>query len=610
MMKRPILLLMLLCMTSLVAHAALSSNQRAVGYSTTDDITIKGAAFGEAGTYSIGALLSAKSLSPYVGCRIVGIRIAAGMALGRARTFIYKADGSQVGDLVIEQKQKLYEDWNEVFFNGDGIEINDGDNLFYGFDYVETAEMVAAEQGGICGVGEDTNGAFYINQEQTLYQISGAGMLCVQLIVDISNLPLHDIDITYLDTGFKYKKQGETVSCFASFTNTGREALNSWQVGYQLDDQQPVLKTYDEPLKEGQEESWEFDIQIPADMTIGKHQIKVFTCQAEGEALPELSRNDTMSASFAVYNETLERRNKVYMEVYTDQSSPYVPYLNDAITELVKNSDVAVANIHRPETPLAIDGAAYLHELYAYTWPTFTVNRAYYPGEAYIAYDMNDYLPVIGTEMTVGIINSMLIPDLQSPSFASVDVKATFDADSRQLTVTASGSLLPDAKSIYGDMALTLLLVEDGVKGAQAVYNNMTGKTTVNNNYLHNQVLRSYLTEPTGDLIEVTDNSFTTERSLTLDADWKADKMTVIALLTKYADNVTDDNVLDMDVINCNTATVSATQGIHSISATIPTDSDIIYDMQGRPIAKGAWSMVKSQLPKGLYIVNGKKVAR
>ena len=33
-----------------------------------------------------------------------------------------------------------------------------------------------------------------------------------------------------------------------------------------------------------------------------------------------------------------------------------------------------------------------------------------------------------------------------------------------------------------------------------------------------------------------------------------------------------------------------------------------VYDLQGRKVTNGQWSMVNGQLKKGLYIVNGRKV--
>lgn len=541
------IIVILICLLSVVAQA----QTRYVGYSTTDDIDVRGAAFGVAGTYTIGALLTPQQLAPYEGCRVLGMRVASAMNLGRTRMFLYSvADGVMTS--VVEQRQRLYEDWNQVLFNGDGYLIQGTESLFFGFDYTETEEMVSAEEGGICGVSKDVDGGFYLYQNQRFYQVSNVGCLCIQLIVDVSSLPTHDLDMTYFETGFKYKKPGETIEALASFTNVGLEAVNGFQLGYQLDDRQPVYCTVtDSLLREGRTDSWLFDCELPADYPIGMHKLSVFVSQVNGEPLAARSKNDTLTTTFAVYEQSMQRE-KVYFEVYTDQTSPYVPYLDEAVKLLTGQMDglMAVVNVHCPGTPLAIAEAGYLHELYAYDWPTFTVNRSYFPGEAHVAYDMNDYLPTIGADMSAAIIGEMVMQDYYNPAFAGLQLQADYDAATRQLSVQATGQLLPEAWAIYGDLALTLMLVENDVKSRQMVYNPRTQRSSYNENYLHQHVLRGYLTAPTGDAITGSGADYATLHTITVPEAWNADKLTIVALLTKKADVITDANMRDYDVIN------------------------------------------------------------
>jgi hypothetical protein len=246
------------------------------------------------------------------------------------------------------------------------------------------------------------------------------------------------------------------------------------------------------------------------------------------------------------------QREKVYFEVYTDQTSPYVPYLDEAVKLLTGQMDglMAVVNVHCPGTPLAIAEAGYLHELYAYDRPTFTVNRSYFPGEAHVAYDMNDYLPTIGADMSAAIIGEMVMQDYYNPAFAGLQLQADYDAATRQLSVQATGQLLPEAWAIYGDLALTLMLVENDVKSRQMVYNPRTQRSSYNENYLHQHVLRGYLTAPVGDAITGSGADYATLHTITVPEAWNADKLAIVALLTKKADVITDANMRDYDVIN------------------------------------------------------------
>ena len=569
--SKKILSLLLLLLGTVAAQAQLASNQRLLGYSVTDDIDVKGGAFGQAGTYTLGAILTPAMLSPYEGCRVVGMRLAAALPLGRARTFIYNIESGGL-QAVIEQRQRIYEGWNTILFNGDGYEIKGSENLFFGFDYVETEEMVAADEGGLCGVGNDVDGGFYaygnFGSGLGFYPLSNLGCLCVQLIVDVTNLPRYDLDMTYIDTGFKHKQPGENVEVYANYRNTGRDTVFTCRLGYQLDDRAPVFTTLTDTVASGSQEAWQFSFDIPADIAIGLHRLNVFVKEAEGQPLHEKSRNDTIGATFAVYRESMERQ-QAYLEVYSDQASPYVPFLDDAVESLASQFDkMTVVNVHRPGTPLAVSESAYLHELYAYTWPTFTVNRSYFPGEAYVAYDMNDFLPVLPVDMSAGILGSVVMQDAATPAFASIQLQASYDAASRQLTVQSEGDVLPEATAIYGDLALTLIITEDDVVSRQAQYNAATQRTTTNQNYRHNHVLRGYMTSALGDALTITDGQFHATHTTTLDVAWQPEKLSIVALLTKKADQVTDDNVLDMDVLNANSLSLDqAVLAVPAVSA-------------------------------------------
>lgn len=597
-MRKLILLLILLMQTAI----GLQAQTRYVGYTTDDSISMKGGAFGQAGTYTIGALATPQMLSAYEGCRILGLRVAAALPLGRTRTFIYQADGNSLTP-VVEQRQRLYEGWNTVLFNGDGYTISGSETLFFGFDYEETDEMVNNSEGGLCGVGDEVDGGFYaygdFGSGLGLYQLTGIGRLCVQLIVDVSSLPQYDLDLSEMLHGFKYKKAGENIDALCTFTNVGLNAIDSYQLGYQIDDGPAVLQDFSKPLPEGHEEAWLFTCTLPADMAVGMHRLSVFVSTVQGEPLHERSKNDTLTASFAVYEQSMQC-DKVYLEIYTDQTSPYVPYLDEAIKELKQGASAdmtAIVNVHRPGTPLAIDESAYLHELYAYTWPTFTINRAYFPGESHVAYDVNDYLPVLPASMTAGIIGDMIIQDYATPSFADISLQADYSPSDRTLSVTATGKLLPEAQAIYGDLALTLMLTEDSVMSQQSVYSTTSQFATNVQDYKHDDVLRAYMTPPTGATLHAADGTYTATFATTLDAAWNPARMHLTALLTKAVDYVSDETLPDVDIVNATTlylGQLPAILGITAAPASVERPA-AFFTLDGKSVSP-------SQLRHGIYV--------
>lgn len=548
----------------------LTALQRPLGYTVTDDIEVTGAAFGTAGTYPVGALISPDMLNGYEGCKIVGLRFALSQTIGRTRAFIYSVEGNEL-TLVHEQSQRTYEGWNNVFFNGDGIAIQGTETLFFGFDYVETADMVSADEGALCGVGEDTEGAFMaygnFGSGEGLYSLSNIGCLCVQLIVDVSTLPQKRLSLLSIDTGFKYKRANEDVEIFAIFTNTGLEPVYGYTMACRIDDGQEQLFTVKDTIAPGKQDALDRKVLLPEGISVGPHTLKFYTTAIEGQPV---AQSDTLRADFAIYSESLQR-HKVYFEVYTDASSYLSWLLNQGISELMSShgEHIALVNVHRKGTALSLNDAEYLGSLYAYTYPSFTVNRAYFPNEAHIAYDMNDYLPVIPASMTAGILTDMVLQDLDSPSFADVTIGAAYDTDTRQLSLTLSGKALPDAPAIYGELALTVLLTEDAVQSVQQVVNPMTNRLTNNTRYLHPSVLRTYLTAPTGSRLSISDGTWSTTLNTTLSDKWNADNISVVAFLTKYLPEVSDRNVRQADIIDANSVQLSdvIAQGIDAINA-------------------------------------------
>ena len=573
--------LLILIAMAVATVTVMADTQRYVGYTVTDDIDVSGAAFGEAGTYTVGALLPKEMLTAYAGCRVLGIRYALSQSIGRTRAFMYDATDNQFTE-ISAQKQRTYEGWNTVLFNGDGYVITGQESLFFGFDYVESEEMVAAEKGALCGVGSETTGAFYLygnyGQGEGLYSISGVGRLCVQLIVDVSSLPEKDIDVTYLDTGHKYKISGSKVEVFSLFNNVGRDTVFTYRMGCQIDDREPIYQEFADTLLCGEEEKWETAIVLTDDYPVGMHTLKLFVSEIDGQPV-ENTKNDTLQAQFAVYRDALPR-HQVYVEVYAHQQSPYVPMLDKALAKLSEEVPfMALANIFSFDDALFVPEADYLHQLYAYTYPTFTFNRAYFPGEAHIAYDINDYLAQVPAEFIAGILSDMLYQDYMNPAFATIELQPEYDPTTRQLTVNVSGEALPEVEAIYGDMALTVLLTEDGVKSPQAVYNEITGRTTTQQNYQHNKVLRQFVTDPLGQTVDIADGQYTASVSTTLSDDWNPEQMHIVAFLTKAATEVTDDNVLEMDITNANSCDIPIVE---------PTAiSQLELDADGAPLSGG-----------------------
>lgn len=585
---------------SLLKAQTLASTERYLGYITYDKFDADSARFNKAGTYSICSMLEEDVLEKYVGCKVVGMRVGVSVDLGRTRNFLYSI--SPEGDIVpaVEQKQRLYRGWNVIRFNGDGYEIKEGESLFYGYDYTETEEMINAGYGALAFSGSAVTNGFYLfgdyGSGEGLYPVSAGANLCVQLIVDVSSLPSHDLNITYLDTGFKHKKAGDVIEMLAYFTNVGRDTISNYQCGYQIDQADPVLFTLQERIPDGQmSDGWKVDVTLPTDMPIGLHTLKAFVTKVNGEPLHAASTRDTITSSFGIYCDSLPR-TKVYMEVYNDQKTPYGAMFNNVVKMLNSSymkDNVAIVNVYSPKSTLAVEEADYLHYLYTYTTPMFTINRAYFPGEPSVAYDVEGYLGM-GESMMAGIVADMLYQDFNSPTFANIGLKQTYNPDTRELTVEASGQLLPEAEAIYGNLGVTLLITENNVKAEQYVYNSLTQRTTRNANYAHQHVLRGYMTSPLGDVITPQNGTYSKSVSMTLPSSWNLLNLQVIGFISKQMDveaesaealgRLLDKHVYDLDVLDVNMLSMDQDPAGISAVSTKGMQADRFYSLDGKSV--------------------------
>ena len=554
-----------LMLSAAAADNGLSSNQRLVGHTTTDQIDSQDVGFGQAGTYTVGACYGPTSLAPYAGCRVVGIRLAAACDLGRTKIYLKKCGSSGVTDLVA-QNQKIYEGWNNVFFNGDGYEIQAGDRLFYGFDYSETDAMVSADKGGLCVVGENTTDSFTLLMNGNIYTITGGGKLCIAMIVDASSLPANDLAFSYFETGFKYKKRTDSLELFSMLTNTGRDSVANYRMGYRFDDLEAAYVDIEEGISCGDAGTWQITTPLPADLAVGSHTFHAWVDKINGEQV-EASGLRARSAEFALYENSVTR-SKVYFEAYNSVSSSFATPFNEAV-EGVESSyadSMIAVNVYGPSEKLGVADAAYLHSAYAYTVPSFTVNRSYFPGEAHIAYDLNDYLNTLPTMFVQGILEEIVLQDKETPSFASVNLENSWNEASRMLKVKVGGEVLEEARAIYGDVAVTLMLVEDGVLSR------------------FNNVLRGYIGSATGNQISTDGNLYEAEYETEIPAGWKVENLEVVALLTKagvQTDNFDENYLRQFDVINATSLKAADGAAVGEIAADRSVTVEGYYTLQG-----------------------------
>ena len=571
----------------------LSSNETVLGFVPGNAYDDNGGVFAEGNetfTGDIGVLLTPADLSLYKGCKVVGMRVAAHTTLGRVPCFLRTIEGGTLSE-VKNQRQRIYDGWNRVDFNGDQYEIKGTEMLFFGYTYTETPELrTQAGDVGILAMKADaaSANAFVLYDSGNFYSIS-EGALCVQLIIDASSLPEFNMMAGFIDTGFKYKEAGEQIEVFTNFKNVGKAPITSYELSATIDNGTPVTETVtlEEPLAVGGTATYSVFVNAPA--AIGSHALTIAVTSLNGQAAP-VHDGISSTQTFAVYKESYPRQ-KLWMDVFTDQANPYAGTFMPLLEEFQSMPDAAnviVASHYAAKNPLACQGSEWWYDLYAFDCPVFTSNRALFPGEGNVAYSISDYvltLPFI----IPSLLCDMTYQDTLTPSFATMDINGSYDKDTRKLTVTVSGDLLPEARAIMGDVALTAMLIEDKVSSRQQYFAEENGvyspKTSLL--YTHDNVVRAYLSDAKGTSIDATGDKYTQTFEYELPASYKPENLEVAVYMARKGDTATPATLADYDIVQANSVRVAESfSGVDEIMADdAAADTDAApeyYNLQGQ----------------------------
>lgn len=206
-----------------------------------------------------------------------------------------------------------------------------------------------------------------------------------------------------------------------------------------------------------------------------------------------------------------------------------------------------------------------------------------------------------------GYLPSMTVKD-DTTAEASVVIKHTYNAETRQLDVTVSGQV---AKTEVTEYLLTVLVKESGMIGKQSESQGYSWKGKGWKEFVHPRVVRNYITAALGDNVAVENQAYSQSYTFTLAEDWIAENCCVVAYITPTT---------KQPIINAEQAPVVAgtTGGEHfqpmavtekeapsnnekltfdSIVVTKPSDNKLLLTLySGKAIRSSAWGAMKQIL--------------
>ena len=184
------------------------------------------------------------------------------------------------------------------------------------------------------------------------------------------------------------------------------------------------------------------------------------------------------------------------------------------------------------------------------------------------------------------------------PTFVSLAVGGTLAEGSEDLAVEVSGDVAPGIMPEGEKLRLTVYLMESNVESDSQLFWNEKEKDEYQGMYTHPNVIREVLSDPEGDPINA-GGSVLKEYQTELDPMWNAENLYLVAFIHRDSEL----GGRHMHVFNSAMGDITDATGIGTIQTSRLKLQNDVYDLSGRKVAN-------SKLPKGIFIINGKKMVR
>ncbi len=555
----------------------LADNEMIYGNYATDDIATNGIGLPKyPGKLMAATYLPITEGSKFNGATIKSIRFGLCCPVGASRVFIYPfyPDGSFGAALVSQDVENTVAGWNTVelttpyVIDAKGLEA-----YVVGFEYTQVNTNDGQYYDDACfplsfvPAGTAIQSTFVygnLGQGTGWYDIGAEsyGNLSVQCIVEKEEgFPLHDLQLGNMYS-VPFVKPGKQLSYTATIFSEGKETPASFTLGVALDGKEVETIPNANPAFEDNAMAFEGMLNIPADATVGEHNVSLYVKEINGESV---TTGNTVAVPFNVYVESLPRQKQL-LEHFTSQYCTYCPLGINVLEKLVtKRDDIAWVSVHGDmqsgKDMYTIEEGDYIAGFQTMGFPSASFNRVLLPGEDALAISLG-FDPSY-TDYAVEYLSSIIDYTNEIPALASIKLDTKYDEATRKLDITVSGETLETFTQFVGNnAALTVYLTEDGLVSKQL----NQGRWITN--FTHDNVLRKVLTHPYGDAIKMSGSNYENTYSTTLNSTWNKDKMHIVAFISRKPAN---ENLYDkLWVTNTETAAVkdATTTGIENVAGS------------------------------------------
>lgn len=545
--------------------ADLASNQRLVGYYTTDELAKYGIGIPGYGKNCKAAIdLTPEMLQAYDGMKVVAIRFGLCYKMNKSRVFISPINNNVIGeDVVSKDVASPVKGWNTITLD-EPYTISQDQEIYVGFDFIQNSTPKGNSYTEDCfplsvvqAGRTDMPVLMFANipasaggSGEGWYSFgTGNGNLSIQLIVEGD---FADYSVTPEDFGKVSAAVNKESRLTLSFTNGSKEAVNDLDYIMTIDgvagEEQHVKLS--EAVATGDIGS--FSLTIPAQAEAGKKALKVEITKVNGNAN---GAKDKVAEGELGVSATQYPRNAV-VEEFTTEYCGYCPAGAKILTS-------ALAKVDETRTFTACHHAGYGTDWLTKSWDTDIVNLMFgnqgqfAPGIMFNR--TSDNLPegqntmgnvtsvnALGANAIAAFINNEL--NGLADAALTVDVALSEDGNTANVTVNGECNESYDTESSL----LTLYLTEDNIKAKS--------QSGAKGTYYHNHVIR-YANSSWGEQVEWNNQKFTKTFSIPLTSTWAKDKMKVVAFLNKHNKK----SYKDCKIANSNGKDLEMSSGINGV---------------------------------------------
>lgn len=549
-MKKSLLLLLVAMMLPMLMGAMdLADNQRILGHYTTDDLSTTGwGKTGAKGVLSIAIEFSADELALYQGSKIVALRVGLAKTTPVTRVFVVPVDGDgNCGEFAEWSCDVSEVGWNLIeLATPYDLNLPADYSLRIGFDYEQKTSVTKPLS--VVNVGTTYPAFYYRDGNWTSSNLDGNGNLSLQCIVEADNFADYAIRMRSLWCKSQLKV-GEDLPFQFQTCRLGNVEVPAGACTYEIAVDGNVVSTMtnNEPLNNSY-------VTLAGSINTaglggGMHTLTITAVSLNGEPL---AIKPSVSSTFKAYEFGFTRQMHLFEEL-TSNTCTYCPLGASFLNVLMGlRGDIAMVAIHGNQSGVDPTNTAQCDTLFSYMgaggWPYGVADRSTgWENNRSIAFGIG-YNEPYQQEAAEEMSSFLDYLAEESPSYATVNINSTFDAETRKAVVTVDGELIPGFDGVMGaDCKLTVYLTESGL-----VYRQLNQGTWVNN-YVHNHVLRLALGSVLGVQInKVDETNYRNTFELTLPSDWNADNMEVVAFISRPLANGATRVYTDMAVNQAN----------------------------------------------------------